>query len=175
MFQVMPITETKIDWNNYLITLQKILQRSVTIQLDKHNMRPDNLAAYIVTLGTVLDSNLKPNEILSEGGSLLQHGSFGFLAILDTELLLEIIQTSDLHCTSIPSQTKNIRLAILTGTLEQWRTSIINMCSPTADYELRAIFDMCMLHMEKSGLAPLWWNYQKHNLSDKTFALLEKQ
>lgn len=173
MFQVVPVTDTKIDWNIYLVTMKKLLGRNVTDQLDLQKIRPDNLAAYIVTLGSMLDSELKPNEILSDAGALLQHGSQGFLMILDTDLLVEVFQTFPLNIISIVSG--RLRLAIVSGNLEQWRSSIINGCSVTSDSELRSLLGTCMIHMEKSGLAPLWWNYTKQSMKDKTFALVMKK
>lgn len=173
MFQVIPITETKVDWTTYLVGIKNLLNRPITNQLDSNGLKPNSLASYIITLGSIIDQTLTPSEILTQS-NLLKHGHYGVACVLDMELLIDLLERSKLSITSIDLDIRNTRLAIMTGTLEDWQITIVEGCSPDSNPEYRALLDVCMLHMEKSGLALLWGKYRKQSLKDKTLILVEK-
>lgn len=172
--EVVPIINTVIDWNQYLMAAKQILGRSVSQQLDTIGMKLDSLASFVATLGAFREPNAKPSEILSDPGSLLKHVSLGFLILASNECLFEVMEETSLNLLSTDSRVKNTRLAVLTGNLEEWRTSIINGSSNNCGYECRLLMDKCLLHFELIGLGGVWSNYRKKILNDKTFQLTEK-
>lgn len=171
MLNIIPISMTSIAWPQYLIAAKQALGHSITTQLDTAGMKTDSLAAFIATIGNIVDPDVKPSALLADAGALLRHVSFGFLAAVDTSLLMQVMEQTSLSITSVTLPNHNTRLAVITGSLEEWRSAIINGCSVLSTYEYRAFLDVCMLHMEKHSLAPLWQFYHKETIADKTFIL----
>ena len=163
---VLPISQTNIDWATYLVATKNALGRSVTSYIDEKGIKTNNLFSYLLTISEFYESHDIDN-------SILRHGSFGFLVECDNETLLELMENTDLSINSI-SLYRDTRLLVVTGTLLEWRDSVINCCSIIVSPELRALSDMFLLHLEKAGLSQLWQKYKKEIIKDKTFVLEAK-
>ena len=172
--QVVPIISTKTDWQLFLSVAKQMLGRNLTKGIDSANMPLEGISSYFAVLGSLKDSETKPDVILSNPGSLLSHGFFGFLFVGDDDLLFNIMEETPFNVLSAPTLERNTRIAIISGTFEEWRTSIINRCSNVSGYGLRLFLDYCLLHFERLGLGKIWSEYKKITLSDKTFYLEEK-
>ena len=171
---VIPVMTTIVNWNNLLQNINRCLGRSLTAHLDSAGMRLDGLPPIIAALGGIRQEGDKPQTILNDPGPLLKHINIGFLIVLKANTLMSLLEDGDLVITSGETISDGIRASIVTGTLEQWRTTIINCCSRESSSELRAILDQVILHFEKMGLAQLWYEYQKRSLPDSTFYLEPK-
>lgn len=164
---MIPISTTNIDWTTFLLTGKQATGHSISTILDNNGLRADNVHSFLITLGGLVDQ-IKPNLI--EVGNALDHASVGFITVLDTETLIELMELASLKVYSVPLH-RNDRLAIISGSLSHWRESIINSCSPNSSPELRLLLDKALLHLEKMGLGQIWGKYRKSMLPDKTFIL----
>ena len=169
MVEVKPIARTAVDWQQFLIAAKELLGRSLTAELDARNMRTDDLAAYIASLGELESEGASPASILRAPGYLLGHVSYSFLVVTDRKLLYIVAATSDLRIVGTE------RCAVISGSLEVWRSAIINGCTGRESMDLRLLYDKCLLYFERDGLGQLWSNYQKVSEPDRTFRLLEKR
>lgn len=167
---IISITTPNIDWNSLLLAGKSAIGSSISSILDTNGLVTGNPASYLVVLGGLIDPLIKPNAILTEAGGLLNHLSYGFLTILDTETLIELLESTKVHVHSV-SLSGNRRLAVITANLAEWHEAIIATCSPIASTELRFLFDSVLLHFEKLGLHQVWGKYRKTGLPDKTFIL----
>jgi hypothetical protein len=66
---------------------------------------------------------------------------------------------------------RNVMLAILTGTLAQWRDAVVSGSTRTAEYNVRQTFCQIMALFEQAGLGKVWKDYQPKPLDDNTFFL----
>jgi hypothetical protein len=65
----------------------------------------------------------------------------------------------------------NLKLAILSGTLSEWRKSIVYYLrtKPESDSEVRRFYGTMIVFFEQLGLGELWMEFEKNLLSDGTF------
>lgn len=175
MLEVIPLVSTEVNWNQLLVIAKQALGRNVAHQLDSVGMSPISVAAYIATLGAFHDWELRPNDILKDAGPLLKHAFFGFLVISSVGVLMEIMEDTPLNVMSATSVMTDVRISVITGTLEEWRTAIINGLSALSGVELRLFLGRCMAHFESLGLGLLWVNHKKSVMLDKSIILLEKR
>lgn len=166
------IGKTSIDWPAFLTTAKTALGHSASTILDNNSLKANSLPAFIVALGGLQEAT-RPNDVLLEPGSILNHVSYSFLSSIPEDTAIELMENTPLAVFGTPVG-KNGRLVIITGSLQDWRTAIINCCSDTTTLELRASLDLAMLAFEKEGLSLIWGRYRKQTLPDKTFILVEQ-
>jgi len=167
-FPLILVSKTQIDWPKFLKASNAALGRSVTGTIDSKGVIPDSPYAFLLTMGDLKDFEI--NEFLNNPGGALKHLHFTFLTLIDNQLLIELVDESDLHLYNV--QTFNgAYLSLLSGTLEEWRTTIINCCSDKVSYKLRQLMDECFLLFEKEKLSKVWSGYSKTQMKDNTFRL----
>ncbi len=170
MIEVVPITTTVVNWNQYLLIAKQLLNRSISLQLDELGMRPDCVASYLVTIGSLL--NIEPKEIILGEHSLLRHAAFGFLIVADQDTIFSLMShTQFIVSTTATDTVHRLHVGVVSGDLGQWREAIINGSGSPA---LRAFLGKCMIYFEKIGLGSLWHNFYKHIQTDGTFLLESK-
>lgn len=170
MLEVIPIASTTIDWKTLLTVTNTVLGRSITQGSDAKNLSVGDLASYIRSLGEFEYENSDPTTTLREAGSLLRHAYFSFLCLSSRTTIQEIGLISGLNV--LLSEADDC--GIFSGNLEQWRTAIINGCTPRVSKIVRLFFDKCLNHFEQIGLGTIWSNYVKVVLKDTTFQLESK-
>jgi len=62
----------------------------------------------------------------------------------------------------------------VSGTLEEWKIAIVDLCNLGSTYKTRYILNCCLLYIEKAGLVEVFGNYSKHSQPDQTFILKRK-
>lgn len=171
---VIPIGKTSIDWSNLIKSTNESLGRSITKSLDRHHIKPATLSAFIAALGELKKPDSDPIDMIRNPGALARHVSYSVLLAADKRVIIELIESSSLSILSTGTNVRQIRLAYISGTLEQWFVSIINGCSSLSSKELRLFYDHCLIFIEKDGFAQLWSDYRRVVQPDKTF-LLERR
>jgi hypothetical protein len=171
---VLLLGKNKIDIETFLAAAKKILDRNISQSLDKTRKDIDNTAGYLTLLAGMRDQNVQQSKILEDPGYLLEHVFYSFLVVCDQETLNDIREQTKLSVSCSPGN-RNLFLVILSGSLDLWRSAIINSCSDIASFNLRYLFDKILLLFEYEGLSKIWSKYSKKNLSDKTFKLIERK
>lgn len=175
MVKVFPITQTIVNWREYLSLAQSVLGHSVSDSLDARRMPADNAAAFIVTLDELChDKICNPTMVLREAGALLRHVAFGFLIVGPSQVFYDLRENSTLSVTSALTPKDGFKIGVVTGNMEEWRNAIINCANDRTSFELRTLVNQCMLCLEQAGLGEVWANFQKTSMRDKTFRLLPK-
>lgn len=171
--QAVLIGRLKIDMDTLLATAKQLLGRSPSRKLDSQGKSIDNASGYLTILAALKNEDIDQNTVLEDPGHLLAHCYFTFMIACDNITILELMEKSRLVIQKI--EVRNGCLAIVAGTLEQWRTAIINCCSEQSDFNLRLLFDKILLIFESEGLGKLWSRYGKKTLADQTFKLIERK
>lgn len=172
MLDVIPISMTAINWDVLLVTLKRHLGRSLTKSLDDKHMKVGDLSSFLVILAEMQDEGVDPNKILIDATYFLRHISSGFLITTSVFMFPELAFRTNLKITCAKIYNQGEYTAIVTGSLEDWRSAIIN-CNDND--LLRPLFNKCLLNFEKIGLGQLWHYYQKIDVGDSTFKLIEKK
>jgi len=124
--------------------------------------------AFISTLGVLRQDNA---DIIKDAGDLLRHCHHGFLVVASIDVLFQVMEQSSLSIVTGETKIHPLRLAVVTGNLEQWKESIIKGTSKASTYDMRFFMDECYRHFQKQGLAKIWDRYRTVLNKDKTFYL----
>lgn len=168
---VYPIIQTTIDWDLFLQLSQSCLKRDVTHSLDGKNKSVGDYPSFISALGELEIPDSDPDKVLLEPGALLKHLFFGFFVVAPTDDINVIRLKSDLGIATAKLQLPGYSVAIITGTLEEWRTAVINCCIERVSSSIRLIFNEILMHFERIGLHRIWLDYSKVKSKDNTFYL----
>lgn len=169
--RVVPIAGTAVDWKSLLTLARQALGRPLTAHLDAARVGLDSPGAWVAALGGLRREGDKPERILRDAGPLLKHGFQSFLLVLSDAALSAVLEDSAVAVTSGEAVVRGARVAVASGTYEQWRTTVINCCSEESDYEVRAVFCEVLSAFERMGLGPLWHDFARKSLPDSTLAL----
>lgn len=130
MLQLIPLSQTQIDWANYLKVANDALDRSPTAAMDEHWQKlTQSLSDYIATLREIESPGRKP---LALAGAILCHVHIAFMLIAPKNATYEIILESKLDATPVLTRHNDFVFSIISGNLSQWRTAILN-CSANAN------------------------------------------
>jgi hypothetical protein len=168
---VQPLALTQIDWDTYINFFQEVIGRSPTHDLDAHLMQVGELDSFIASLAVGID----PRQALRNNNTVLKHVSAGFMTNATSETIRVIMETGIAGITYTDYARGNPRFfSILSGTVEDWKNTILSLCTPATSFEVRFVVNSCCLYLEKASLFEVFGNYGKDTLSDKTFILRRK-
>lgn len=156
---VIPIAITQVDVPTY----RRIMRPEG--KLDQHYIDPDTLMGYLASM--VKDGD--PRNAIRNVNHLLRNISVSFYIQCDERDLHEIKFFTDLAVTWLKEE-----LFLFTGTLEDWKTAIVDLCNQTSTMKTRYIMNSCLLYIEKAGLIEVFGNYSKQVQADQTFILQRK-
>lgn len=172
--QVKLIGKSEIDSRSFYGDLRQALGRAVTGPIDKAGADPEKVASLIVATCEMLVPDQNYHKILRNPGSVTKHFFFSFFALSLRSHCSEFSQHTTLGCHCVQAK-HSLHLHLLSGTLEQWRTAIINCSSDIVEPDFRKLINCCMFEFEKIGLKDLWFNYSKQTASDDTIRLIEQK
>lgn len=174
MIKVFIIGKTQVDFNTLYSVSKQILGRSVSRVLDEAKAEAKVPSGYIPVLMEFKTPGTKPVAALRNPGFTLLHVHYTFLVVSTPEIVSDIQQQTNLQLISEKSQT-GLSLAIITGSLDQWRSAIINGLSDSCGFGLRSFLDNCLIEFDKEGLGPIFQDYDRVTQSDNTFGLKKKR
>lgn len=167
--QVYPIAVTQGDLTTLIRVCEDVLGYSPTRALDQSHIDNKDPAAFL----SVLPLDNEPLNTLRYGrhrSNILSHFSVSFLAVLDSEALVDL-QT----LTSLKVHTRRGRkqhVSIISGTLDEWYDSLIATCRECVDKETRQLFNAIVAHLERVGFREVLSTLKKQKLRDGTFIIL---
>lgn len=158
--EVIPIAITEVSWDTFI----KLCNPGA--KLDKYYIQPTSLAGYLASLIREGD----PRKALRDVNYLLRHASMSFLILASDREMADVRCFTNLTLTCI-----NEDLTLATGTLEEWKTAVIDLSNPNYSSKTRYIMNCCLLFIEKAGLMEVFGNYSKQMQQDQTFILQRKE
>lgn len=169
MISIVPIAKTVCDWETFLKITQSTLHRNVADNLDSRNIQTRGLLEYVSSLGEFHSQGTDALKIQRDAGFLLKHLSISFLVCLvtDKNWLYQATELKIIDCESS-------NIFVITGTLEQWREAIINLCSPNVIYQYRYIGTAFLTAFDKLGCSRLFENYSRQ-INKDSILLIEKK
>ena len=168
MYDIKPLAYTAVNWQVLHEMCQSTLGFSPTRGLDATGFDAETCSAYLACL----DFENQPLANLREGhynNNTFTHVSFSFITAIPTSLIVEIRLLTNLK--TFAKQRKDLWLTIITGDMSEWRESIIKGCSQMRDFELRILFNQCLIFFNNAGFKEIWHDYDRIELQDKSFWL----
>lgn len=160
MIAVFPIAKTEIDWAAYLTVAKHHVGTSVSECFDKQGISPSH-EAYLLSLDFINDYQF----------SQLKHLSFSFFCVMLKDSLLNLVQLTNLEVTIGQTDKNGIFVAIVTGTLQQWKDTVIACSVQDVTYDMRKFGNLLQQYFESIGLGQIWSAYKKHKLLDTTYTI----
>jgi len=162
---IIPLIIPRINWEDYL-------KNTSTRGIDASPIKLSEYSKFIASLGEFRSNKTtEPFSVLRKAGDLLEHLQFSFLILGSKELFFRVMEITSLHVVFSTGQ------AIVSGTLKQWNSAIINCLdttySPTE--EMRTVFNECLQFFDYCGLQTIFSNYSRIPLRDGTYLLEHKK
>ena len=164
-YEIYPLATTHAEWSMFIGLCQEAFSFSPTRGVDACHLTMDDPASFLGSM----DMENKPLEVLrDEHHPAHQHFSISFLALLDEEACLQLLNT-DLRV--LCKRQRRQTVCILTGTMAEWFSAICTGCRESSEYELRWIMNRVLAHLERVGFVELFSRFKKQQLHDETFVL----
>lgn len=169
------ISESKIDWANYLLLCKTALGRSVSQGVDKLKKPIGSLADFVCTLDELEHNWSDVITSLRECSHYLEHLSFTFLIVAEINLIYSLIRKSKLVITETATAKHPFHLAIISGNLAQWREAILNNSYSNDDNFLLQLMNRIVEEFDKKGLSQVFSGYQRNPTGNNTFLMLPRE
>lgn len=170
MIKAFIIGKTQVDFQTLFSVVNQALGRSISTPLDEAKTPAKAPTGFITALMEFKSPNSKLVAALRRPGFTLLHVHYTLLVVSTPEVISEVQQQTNLHV--ITERTKSgFSVSIITGSLDQWRSAIINGLSESSEFGLRLFLDTCLIEFDKEGLGPMFQDYDRVSHSDHTFSL----
>ncbi len=159
-----------VDFGTFLGLAREALGYSPAEVLDGSRRQCCETERYLTCLAALRDRKagvgLAPH--------LLPNVSCAILAAADERDLLEILQVAaGMPFVIAETRMRGVQLAVITGTLAQWRDAVLAGAKSEHSINLRHFFNRVMVCFQAAGIN-IWKNCESHPLTDHTFYLTDK-
>lgn len=156
------ITVPQVDFDQFLTVCHKATGRSLSSVADSSHRELAESEKFLSCLGALQgDSNLR----------LLGHVSFSVLVWGDERDLLDVFAVGGMQFVVGDTITRGVQIAVMSGTLAQWRDAIASGLNQGVTPSVRHIFTQMLARFEQVGLSGVWKDYSRRN--DKVGLYLE--
>jgi hypothetical protein len=169
---VVLVQQPAIDFPMFLGVSNKMLGYSLSSRSDASRKQQPDAAKYISCLAAMRDpkaeSGLTPN--------LLNFVSFAVLIAADERDLLGILEAAGgMPFVQAETITDGAHLAVVSGTLSQWRDAVKTGASMSVEQNVRRCFCKIKELFDQVGLSDTWKDYTSKAVRDGTFLLEDKR
>jgi hypothetical protein len=162
------ITQPCVDFTTFLGLAHKVLGYSPAANVDQSRLEHSDAERFLSCLAALRD----PNAPAGITPNLLGHVSYTVLMMTDERDLIDILEASaGMPVVVTETLARNVMLALVSGTLAQWRDAIVSGSTREAEYNVRQTFCQIKSLFEQAGLGKVWKDYQSKPLEDNTFFL----
>jgi hypothetical protein len=166
------IQTPNVDFATFLGLCQQALGCSPAATVDASPLQRSDAERFLACLAALRDRNVS----VGLAPNLLAHVSFSILAAADDRDMLDILQASTaMPFVATDTLMRGVQLAVITGTLAQWRDAVKCGCSRNSTPNTRTFFNRVMTLFESAGLSGVWRDFESRPLQDRTFLLEDKR
>ncbi len=171
---VKPIIGSAIAWSELIKYIAELTGQSPTSSVDSYGYKLSDYASFVSSVGEFRTGKIQnPLITIQNANDILNHLHFGFLIYGKSSLIFVILEQTDLKITT--AKIKNGRVAIVTGTLGQWKQAVISILSNKTTGEARQIFSYCYDFFQSIGLQSVWAEYRKKQTGPNMYLLEYKK
>jgi len=171
--EVALVLRTQLDTGTFLGLSNKLLDYSPGARADAVTPQLKPVPHELACLLGFKDKAASPALELTEQFHDLY--SFGFLIVADDRDMPAILEAAKMPYVLQEAIIRGVQVAIVVGTLRQWKCAIRRSCTPTADQMARLCFDKVYLAFEKLGLTKTFEVGRPQTMKDTTFFLEDQR
>ena len=165
------LSKPSIDFNTFLSLSKQALGRSIISKADATQRDMSDAEKFLSCLGSMLNVNTDAGFI----PSLLSHVSFSVFVGAETRDMLDILQCSaGMPFVVVDTIAGSVQIAVITGTLAQWRDAVKSGSEPTAELPVRQCFNKVYALFKAADLN-VWSDFRAKPAADQTFYLEDKR
>ena len=126
---------------------------------------------------SVLSAIKEPGSPTGLPADMLGHVKFSVLTVADERDMLDVVaECSGMEFVIGETKMRGIQVAVISGTLDQWRDAISRGCSRHVLPGIRAGFNQLHGLFVGAGLGDIWHGFRQHEAGDKhTFLLTDER
>lgn len=164
------ITRPAVDFRQLASISHQTLGYSATQSTDGHHRKLSDAERFISALDAIRDANA-PVGLPPE---LLAHVDFAVLVIaLDRDMQDIVSICAGMPHVSNDTQARGVQIAVIKGSLQQWRDAVIGGCSERSQPTVRAGFNNIHRLFLEADLGGVWSDFKTNQRPDQTYLLLE--
>lgn len=157
-----------IDFATLLNLTYQVLSRNIAGIADANHRKMADAEKFLSCLAAFKDQSAKVTS------NLLFHASFSVLLIADERDLLDILNmTLGMPFVRAETTTPGVNLAVLTGTLAQWKNAVAAGACAVAPPAVRLCYSKIFLLFDCAGLTSIWDDFDRR--SDHNGFLLKRR
>ena len=165
------ITKPNIDFNTLLGLSSQLLGYSPAHRVDEIPFVLSDTQRFLECLAAVHSEEAEASGL----PYLLSHVSFSVLAVADTRDMLDILQdASGMPFVVSETEDRAAQLAVITGTLAQWKVSVKSGMSMWSTHNVRVFFNRVMAAFQASDI-DVWRDCERRPMADRTLYLEDKR
>lgn len=165
MIEIVPLSISMPEWKTFVSFCENHLGFSPTRGLDNIRMQLNDPISFLASL----DLKNDPLNALREGGQHLDHYFLSFFMFVEHEHFLALVNNSSLRI--MAHEAKRDYVLIVTGSIADWKASVIQGCSRRADKEYRILMNKVYDFFVIGRFKEVFSNFKRTQLNDKTFIL----
>ena len=159
------IQTPSIDFDTFLGLSQQALGYSPSEEVDASPLEHSETERFVRCLASLRKQEVTPN--------LMAHVSFSILVAADDRDMVDILSFGMPYVLT-NTVVRGTQLAVITGTLAQWRDAVVCGSMQAWEFNVRAFFNRVKQTFESAGI-DAWKDYETHTRSDKTLYLTHKR
>jgi hypothetical protein len=165
------ITGPAIDFTTLMSLTHEAMGYNIARAADSSYRQMVDAEKFLTCLAAFKEFKEEAGEIAP---NLLAHVSFGVLVIAEGLDLLDILdQTLGMAFTRGETSVSNVNMAVISGTLAQWKTAVACGTNKDAPPTVRACYSKILLLFDRAGLTSVWQCYARTTAPDRSGLLLE--
>ena len=165
--EVVLITEPEIDFTTLLSLTHDALGYNIAGTADSSHRKMVDAEKFLSCLAAFKDESA---EITT---NLLSHVSFSVLVIVDERHLLDILDMTSGMSFVRALTAPNMDMAVITGTLAQWRNAVAAGTDESAPPTVRTCYSKILLLFDRADLTSVWSDFDRCTAPDRSGFLLE--
>jgi hypothetical protein len=165
------INKPCIDFKTFLGLSYEATGRRLASKADASTRDLSDAERFISCLAAIRD----PKAAAVFVPSLLTHVSFSLFLAADEGDMIDILQASaGMPFVMAETIANNVKIAVITGTLAQWRDAVTSGSTPSVLMPVRQCFNKIYALFEAAGL-DVWTGFRAKSAPDQTFYLEDKR
>lgn len=159
-----------VEFSTFLGVALKVLGHSLSTAADASNVKLTDASRFLTCLAAMRGGES------SESPRLLPHVSYSLLIVADEADMFDILEcAAGMAFATAETQVRSVLMAVITGTLAQWKAAVVAGSSPEMEPTVRFAFNKIHGLFRAEGIN-IWTNYrQKPARDQRTFLLEDKR
>lgn len=163
------VTQPSVSLQNLVGACAQVLNHSVSDAVDCSYRSLTDAEKFV----SILDAMRNPDAPVGLPEDLLRHIQFSVLTLADSLDIGKMTEICSMPFVTAETKHRDLTVAVMSGTLDDWRVAVIAGTKKSVPMEIRAGFNNIHGLFVAAGLGAIWTGYNSKPMPDETF-LLEK-